>query len=673
MSAIEDHSSGDRPAARRARRARALAARGSSRHQLREGVRGGRLRPGTALPSSRALAAELGRLARRGGRGLRPARRRGLPDRARAARRRASRRSRPRSPRRTPPPERRPPRDPVRLPRRDAGPLRVPAAGVAGRRAPRARARRPTPRSATATARAERRCAPRSPAYLGRSRGVAADRRAGRGDRGDHAGRRARRARRCARAASARRRRAPGLPPAPRRARPRRARGGRGAASTPTGCRVDALGARRRRRARHARAPDADRRAARPAAAHRAARVGGRRATRSCSRTTTTASTATTASRSARCRASRPSASSTSARPARRSRPALRLAWLALPAELVEPGPRGQAVGRRRLARRIDPARARRLRRPRRARPPRAPHARELPPPPRHAGRGGRRATCRGTRVERRRRGPARARDAAAGRRPRDRCSRRRGPTASRCSATSTPARPTCCSASRSLPEPSVEPGRSRALARRAIRSRVTPRGASPPERESARGGTRTHTPSRAAVLKTAASGQFRHPGAAASANGPLPWNTEQLRGPPRVPIADRPSAHTHAWKSQPSSTPAPPASTAARRCCGCSRDERLVALIRRGNHHAFEALVARYQSRLLAFCRHMLASARGRGGRAAGGVRGGVQRDAGRRARDQRAAVAVPDRAQPLAQPPAPHAGGRASTRWTSTCPRAG
>ncbi len=37
--------------------------------------------------------------------------------------------------------------------------------------------------------------------------------------------------------------------------------------------------------------------------------------------------------------------------------------------------------------------------------------------------------------------------------------------------------------------------------------------------------------------------------------------------------------------------------------------DERLVALIRRGNHNAFEALVARYQSRLLAFCRHMLSS----------------------------------------------------------------
>lgn len=37
--------------------------------------------------------------------------------------------------------------------------------------------------------------------------------------------------------------------------------------------------------------------------------------------------------------------------------------------------------------------------------------------------------------------------------------------------------------------------------------------------------------------------------------------------------------------------------------------DERLITLIRRGNHAAFEALVGRYQSRLLAFCRHMLNS----------------------------------------------------------------
>src|SRR5829696_5022353 len=38
--------------------------------------------------------------------------------------------------------------------------------------------------------------------------------------------------------------------------------------------------------------------------------------------------------------------------------------------------------------------------------------------------------------------------------------------------------------------------------------------------------------------------------------------------------------------------------------------DEKLIALIRRGHHGAFEALVQRYQPRLLAFCRHMLGSA---------------------------------------------------------------
>ncbi len=37
--------------------------------------------------------------------------------------------------------------------------------------------------------------------------------------------------------------------------------------------------------------------------------------------------------------------------------------------------------------------------------------------------------------------------------------------------------------------------------------------------------------------------------------------------------------------------------------------DERLITLVRRGNHAAFEMLVSRYQSRLLAFCRHMLGS----------------------------------------------------------------
>ena len=37
--------------------------------------------------------------------------------------------------------------------------------------------------------------------------------------------------------------------------------------------------------------------------------------------------------------------------------------------------------------------------------------------------------------------------------------------------------------------------------------------------------------------------------------------------------------------------------------------DERLIVLVRRGNNAAFETLVSRYQSRLLAFCRHMLGS----------------------------------------------------------------
>src|SRR6201997_249658 len=37
--------------------------------------------------------------------------------------------------------------------------------------------------------------------------------------------------------------------------------------------------------------------------------------------------------------------------------------------------------------------------------------------------------------------------------------------------------------------------------------------------------------------------------------------------------------------------------------------DERLVALIRRGNQGAFEVLVARYHARLLAFCRHIVGS----------------------------------------------------------------
>src|SRR5690242_15476258 len=37
--------------------------------------------------------------------------------------------------------------------------------------------------------------------------------------------------------------------------------------------------------------------------------------------------------------------------------------------------------------------------------------------------------------------------------------------------------------------------------------------------------------------------------------------------------------------------------------------DERLISLLRRGNTTAFEVLVSRYESRLMAFCRHLLGS----------------------------------------------------------------
>ncbi len=37
--------------------------------------------------------------------------------------------------------------------------------------------------------------------------------------------------------------------------------------------------------------------------------------------------------------------------------------------------------------------------------------------------------------------------------------------------------------------------------------------------------------------------------------------------------------------------------------------DEKLIAYTRRGSQAAFEVLVSRYQSRLLAFCRHLLGS----------------------------------------------------------------
>ena len=55
--------------------------------------------------------------------------------------------------------------------------------------------------------------------------------------------------------------------------------------------------------------------------------------------------------------------------------------------------------------------------------------------------------------------------------------------------------------------------------------------------------------------------------------------------------------------------SPALPALAARSPLLRLQSDERLIALVRRGHHGAFEALVQRYQPRLLAFCRHMLGS----------------------------------------------------------------
>ena len=74
-----------------------------------------------------------------------------------------------------------------------------------------------------------------------------------------------------------------------------------------------------------------------------------------------------------------------------------------------------------------------------------------------------------------------------------------------------------------------------------------------------------------------------------------------------------------------------------------------------------------RYQPRLLAFCRHMLGSQEDAEDVLQEVFAAAFNAILRRRPPDQRAAVAVPDRAQPLAEPPAPPA-GRRRTRWTST-----
>src|SRR3954447_26505253 len=109
--------------------------------------------------------------------------------------------------------------------------------------------------------------------------------------------------------------------------------------------------------------------------------------------------------------------------------------------------------------------------------------------------------------------------------------------------------------------------------------------------------------PSRAAGFKPAVSDQFHHPGGV-DRSGAYPQlrarrrvgGDASLHSPSRVEV----SALRHTGVAG-LRGPTP--------LLRLQGDDRLVALTRRGNQSAYEALVARYQARLLAFCRHMLGS----------------------------------------------------------------
>src|SRR3954471_16487328 len=115
--------------------------------------------------------------------------------------------------------------------------------------------------------------------------------------------------------------------------------------------------------------------------------------------------------------------------------------------------------------------------------------------------------------------------------------------------------------------------------------------------RKGARGGIRTHTPRRARAFKAPLSAS------SITRAGSRVYKRCDATSPClRCPLSRvEASALQHA-----AAVPALGGRSPLLRLQG---DERLVALTRRGNQAAFEALVQRYESRLLAFCRHMLAS----------------------------------------------------------------
>src|SRR3954471_16507535 len=127
---------------------------------------------------------------------------------------------------------------------------------------------------------------------------------------------------------------------------------------------------------------------------------------------------------------------------------------------------------------------------------------------------------------------------------------------------------------------------------------------------EHARGGTRTHTSSRTAVFKTAASAYSATRACkrivARSRGAPLPLAASQLSRPGGVQLGGTGRLRVEASAVNQAGVAGLHGRSPLLRL---QSDERLIALVRRGHPRAFEARVARYQSRLLAFCRHMLSS----------------------------------------------------------------
>src|SRR5439155_26526348 len=113
--------------------------------------------------------------------------------------------------------------------------------------------------------------------------------------------------------------------------------------------------------------------------------------------------------------------------------------------------------------------------------------------------------------------------------------------------------------------------------------------------------------PRRAGGFKPPAYHQFRHPGSSIVRPPGGPDRNLAAATVSRTP--DPRSADPGVEASALRHTARLPALAGRSPLLRLQSDEKLIVLVRRGDHGAFEALVQRYQPRLLAFCRHMLGS----------------------------------------------------------------